>query len=88
MNLLDLPTGAVSLEFEPAEFDAVLAALERFGRVQVHRRASHEILAVGDEEFILMNEWDEPCLISKTGAGMRLLQRLARGEGNPRVAAE
>lgn len=88
MNLLDLATGNVSLEFRAAEFDAILSALKRFGKVRVQPHASHEIVSVDGEELILMNEWDDPCLISQTRAGKKLLQAVADEADGARVAAE
>jgi hypothetical protein len=88
MNLLDLSGGGVSLEFQAPEFGAIVRALERFGPVRVRPSATHELLSVGAEEFVLMNDWDEPCLISMTRTGETLLREIAGRRDGAQVAAE
>ena len=75
MNLVELPTGRVSLEFRAAEFDALLGRLRVFGKVSRDAMPSYDLLSVGGEQFILMNDWDEPCLISRTQPGDDLLRQ-------------
>jgi hypothetical protein len=77
MELLELSTGDVSLEFKPREAKPLLRRLEEFGRVRSSPHAVHDLLKVGKIELIYYHEWDEPCLISTSPAGSALLRELA-----------
>lgn len=77
MNILPLASDRLSLEFGPAELDAVLAGLRKHGRLRREARASYDLLSVAGEQFVLMNDWGEPCLIAKTANGDAMLRELA-----------
>lgn len=87
MQLLDLATGAVSLEFSPKEKPEVMVRLRQFGRVSLRREATYDVLSIGGEQLTYVDEWDEPCLIAETTGGKALLVAVARGSASL-VAAE
>jgi hypothetical protein len=77
MQILELDSGRLSLEFSPDETDSVFAGLRAVaGRAPLSRHAfaTHELIGIGPENIILMSDWDEPCLISQTQAGDALLR--------------
>lgn len=77
MRLLDLGAQKASLEFSPDEHDIVIARLEAYGPVITARHATHDVITVGHEELIYLNEWDEPCLIAGSATGVDILARIA-----------
>lgn len=76
MQILELSTGNVSLEFGPEEAGEVLRRLKSFGKVRRSSHVIHDLLKVGDVEIIYYHEWEEPCLISVTEAGSHILREL------------
>ena len=87
MTLLDLDNGTASLEMSSGDLDGVLSRLARFGAVTIEDRATYELVKVGGEEFLYINEWDEPCLISTAAAGSRMLATISASGHGQRVAS-
>jgi hypothetical protein len=89
MNLLNLKDGRVSLEFAPDEWRQVRSGLIKVAgreRYSVREEATHDMIIIGGEELIFMDEWDEPCLISMSEHGDQLLRRVklqAEKSGKP-----
>lgn len=79
MNVLELGSDRVSLEFSLDELPTILSRLQRRGKVTRRQEATFDVLMVQGEELLLMNEWDEPCLLSKTAAGNAILRSLVHG---------
>jgi hypothetical protein len=79
VTLLPPSNGMSSLEFAPANLDAVRQAIsDLFGEATNELRASHSRIAFGGETFLFEQEWDEPCLIADTEAGSQMLKQVAR----------
>jgi hypothetical protein len=87
MRLLDLGGDRASLEFATAEWPIVRAGLARLGTVSVLHEPTYDLLRIQGETLLSMNEWDEPCLIAETQAGIAILEALA-GDRIDQVAAE
>ena len=90
MNIIEMASNNVSLEFGPSELDAVLSGLRGYGQLRREARTTYELLTVDGEQFIFENEWDEPCLISKSARGDAMLRELAaaaRSDSSRRRAA-
>ena len=81
VNVLELNSERVSLEFARDEFPTIMSRLRRRGKVSRRQEASFDILEVRGEEFILMDEWDEPCLLSRSPAGDAILRAVAQVRG-------
>lgn len=77
MQILELATGNVSLEFRPEEVSEVFRRLESFGKIRRSKGAVHDLIKVGDVELVHYFEWDEPCLIAASDKGSSLLRKLA-----------
>ena len=86
MTLLELDGGKASLELARGEIAEVLRSLERVGRVEIERRATHELIRVAGHDFVYVDEWDEPCLISGDAAGTTILAAVANGDADRRAA--
>ena len=86
MKILDISPGSLSLEFAPYEKAIVMQRLEDFGRITVAHEATFDRIKVAQVELIYLNEWDEPCLISSTPAGARLLKSIV-APGTPAANA-
>ncbi len=86
MQILELATGNVSLEFHPDEVGEVLRRLESFGRISRSKGAVHDLIKVDGVELILYSEWDEPCLIAASDKGSSLLRKLAAVKPSNRAA--
>lgn len=86
MEILELTTGNVSLEFRPDETSDVFRRLETFGEVHRSKGVVHDLVRVGDVELIHYFEWDEPCLIAASESGSAMLRKMA-GSGRRRRAA-
>lgn len=86
MQILELATGNVSLEFHPDETGEVFRRLETFGKIRRSKGAVHDLVKVGDVELIHYSEWDEPCLIAASGKGSLLLRKLAAKKPSHKAA--
>jgi hypothetical protein len=77
-ELLKLSGGHTSLELDPAELDAVASIIkELYGMPDVERDVMSSTHKFGSETFVFQNEWDDPCLISSSPEGDRILEALA-----------
>jgi hypothetical protein len=76
MQILELATGNVSLEFRPDEAGEVFRRLESFGKIRRSKGVVHDLITIGDIEFVHYFEWDEPCLIAASETGTALLRKL------------
>jgi hypothetical protein len=76
VEILELRTGNVSLEFNPAERVEIWQRLEQFGKIRRERHVIHDVVKVGKVDLIYYHEWDEPCLISTSRAGAGLLREI------------
>lgn len=86
MQILELGTGNISLEFRPDEGREVFRRLEKFGKVARSKGVVHDLLKIGDVELIYYFEWDEPCLIANSTLGNSLLRKLAANVLTDRAA--
>ena len=78
VSILNLTEGGVSLEFDSGDTKAVREAIRR--RYGPLRRRWHVLSAdvtFGGERFVFQNEWNDPCLISRSAAGAEMLERIA-----------
>lgn len=80
MKLLELDHGRVSLEFDAGEWAEVQSRLSAFGAVARQPQAAYDLIRVGGEEFVLADDWEEPCLLAKTAAGSAMLRQLAESD--------
>ena len=79
MRLFTLNDGRVSLEFESDEWRFVQSGLSKTAgrkRYKVREEATHDMIEICGEELVVMNEWEEPCLISLTEQGDALIKRV------------
>lgn len=79
MQLFTLNDGRVSFEFNLDEWPFVqsgLAIAAGRKRYKVREEATHDMIEICGEELIVMNEWEEPCLISLTEQGDALIKRV------------
>jgi hypothetical protein len=67
----------LSLEFEEADLDRVRQCIRQLYPATTSRRAGIATLySFGGCEFVFQNEWEDPCLISKSHEGDAILQTL------------
>lgn len=85
MTLLELDGGKASLELACGEIAGVLRSLERVGDVVIERRATHEVIRVAGHDFVYVDEWDAPCLISGDAAGTTILASILHGDADRRA---
>lgn len=78
MRLLKLSSGRASLEFQIDEFESIRSKLRDFGPVESKMSGICTVLSVAKEELVYYNEWDEPCLISGSVEGDRILGEIAQ----------
>lgn len=84
VSLLRDPT-FVPLEFSPEDQDAVKSAIrELFNVPQVAQHVMSATVTIDGEDFIVQNEWDDPCLITRTARGAEMLQAIADRVGHVR----
>ena len=76
MTLLELPSGMVSLEYAVAEQAEVDRRLGAIAKVSVLDHITYALVQVGDESFVHMADWDEPCLIAQSARGNAILRRV------------
>jgi len=77
VTLLPLLNGHYSLEFEPADLPQVAAAIrDRYGVPNKRQHSTSAEYRFGGCSFSFQNEWDDPCLISGSSEGDRMLQSL------------
>ncbi|GGA40463.1 hypothetical protein [Sphingomonas psychrolutea] len=89
MQLLELPSGMVSLEYAAQDQVEVSARLKTLAAVSVTNHATYSEVKVGDEAFLHMSDWDEPCMIAQSEAGNAILRRVcAMGLPDSAIAAE
>lgn len=89
MTLLELPSGMLSLEYSVGDQAEVRARLSAIAEVAVIERVTHALVKVGDESFIQMTDWDEPCLIAQSAAGNEILRCVyGVGSAGTAIAAE
>lgn len=86
MQVLELSTGNVSLEFEPDETGEVFRRLESFGKLKRTKHVVHDLIRLGDLEFVHYFEWDDPCLIANSSKGSAVLRTLAAEHGQSHAA--
>ena len=76
-RLLQLDLGIVSLEFDRTDMPDVRKAIQT-----LFEDASESVFVLesevefGRERFAFQNEWDDPCLISKSARGSQILKQL------------
>lgn len=69
----------LSLEMDPTGLDAVRAFIDQtYPDVATRVAGVVTLIRFGGCEFIFANEWDEPCLLSKTAAGDELLRSIRK----------
>jgi hypothetical protein len=85
-ELLKLSAGHYSLEFDPAELPVVASAIkELYGIPDVEDFGMAINYTFGGQSFTFQNDLDDPCLISSSTDGDRILEALlARLSGFPR----
>ncbi len=76
MQLLNLHDGHLSLEFGQRDWPILRSRMRRVGDVSIHQEATHGIVTVKGIQFTLLNDWDDPCLISDSATGDSLLRIL------------
>jgi len=82
VSLLRDPT-FVSLEYAPQDQDSVKAVIrELFGAPMVAQHVMSATVTIDGEDFTFQNEWDDPCLISRTARGAEILQAIAAKLGH------
>jgi hypothetical protein len=83
MKLITLDDGHLSLEFSPENWSLVKARLggvmrHRLQNVTLEQNPTHAIVSVSGVRLILLNDWDEPCLISMSARGDRVLRSISK----------
>ena len=75
---MTLTGGGVSLEFDTADAPTVRKAIaRRYGRMRRRWLVLAAEVTFGGESFVFQNEWNDPCLISRSAAGAEMLERIA-----------
>ena len=78
VSILELPTGNCSLEIQTNDVPDVRQAIkERWGEMVMGPYLSSQSVKFGGTEFVFQNEWDDPCLVSTSPAGISILHELA-----------
>jgi hypothetical protein len=78
VQILQLENGAVSLEFKVQDSARLKAEIERlWGSTTSVDEPAYANVSFGGETFLHTNEWDDPCLISRTAKGTEMLTLLA-----------
>lgn len=77
ISILTLSDGGVSLEFSSTDAKAVREAIrQRYGRMRRRWFVVSADVTFGGERFIFQNEWNDPCLISRSPAGASMLEQI------------
>lgn len=77
ISLIELGTVGLSLEFEEADMPRVISAIHAlFGKMVRTPYVMASEIAFGGASFIYQNEWNDPCLISRSAEGDDCLRRL------------
>ena len=72
-----LSAAGVSLEFDPDDTNQVLGAIhDHYGKPWNRQNITHIDFKFGGADFILLDEWDAPCLIASTQEGTDILKAL------------
>lgn len=78
ISIQQLSGGAASLEFSPADAATVWAAIAaRYGKMRRRWFVLASEVAFGGERFAFQNQWNDPCLISRSERGAEMLERIA-----------
>ncbi|KPF71740.1 hypothetical protein IP88_10480 [alpha proteobacterium AAP81b] len=78
MHLVSLGDGTASLEFEPEEVVEVRRRLVNcYGDYTREAIIDGARLRVAGQELLYLDEWDAPCLIASTAAGVEMLAAIA-----------
>jgi hypothetical protein len=78
IHILYLEDGAASLEFKAQDLIGLKAEIERlWGSMISADELTYAKASFGGETFLHTNEWDDPCLISRTAKGTEMLTLLA-----------
>jgi hypothetical protein len=78
ISLIELPDGEVSLELGdcgPERLAAEAIAAQLGPLATLERAALYDVVVLGGERLLYYHEWD-PCLLSTSPQGARLLRRL------------
>ena len=77
VTLLPLSDGHYSLEFEPSDLPSVaLAIRENYGVPDKRQHPISIAYRFGGCSFTFLNEYDDPCLISGSAEGDKILKNL------------
>ncbi|CAN5225174.1 hypothetical protein BH10PSE14_BH10PSE14_39250 [soil metagenome] len=67
----------LSLEFETSDLEAIRDHIRlRHRDFKAEHAGIATIVRFGGEQFTFQNEWDDPCLISRSAKGDELLQEI------------
>ena len=87
MNLLVLDDHKASLEMRPDEVGDTLARLRALGGYSIEPMVTYDLVRADGSEFIYLDEWDAPCLISADAAGSAILAWIEQsGEQRRKIA--
>lgn len=76
-RLLKLSGGTLSLEFETSDLPRVREVIKAaYGKIEIESYPICASVKLGGCEFVFQNEWNDPCLISKTAGGSQILTSL------------
>jgi len=82
ISILNLSGGGVSLEFSSSDAKAVREAIrQRYGLMRRRWFVMSADVTFGGERFVFQNEWNDPCLISRSATGAEMLERIASDLG-------
>jgi len=77
VRLLPLSNGHFSLEFDPSDLPSVASAVrDHFGAPDKRQYPTSAVYRFGGCSFTFQNEWDDPCLISGSADGDKILELL------------
>ena len=78
ISIQHLSGGGASLEFSTADLAAVRTAIaHRYGRMRRRWFVVAAEVTFGGERFAFQNEWNDPCLISHSERGVKMLELIA-----------
>lgn len=77
IDLRDIGEGCLSLEFQEQDVPKVEQAIRAlFGKTEVTPFVMASDVKFGGATFTFQNEWQDPCLISKTDLGNQCLRQI------------